>query len=149
VASDTAAREYLQSRGITAMPVTIVDDDVVIIGYYPKKLVPALKLAVEVDLSGKTSWLTDKYDKMLGATMRATQQLSETQLQQRLPWREHWTLRDLIMHVLSFPELAWLSHRHGSMSRDDMRASDERLKDTLSSASIAAYGEGVRDHTGS
>lgn len=128
------------------MPVTIVDDDVVIIGYYPKQLVPALKLAVEVDLSGKTSWLTDKYDKMLGATMRATQQLSDTQLQQRLPWREHWTLRDLIMHVLSFPELAWLSHQHGSMSRDDMRASDERLKDTLSSASIVAYGEGVRDH---
>ncbi len=128
------------------MPVTIIDDDHVIIGYYPRKLVPALKLSVDVDLSGKTSWLADKYDKMLGATIRATQQLSETQLQQRLPWRKHWTLRDLIMHVLSFPELAWLSHQHGSMSRDDMRASDERLKDVLSAESVVAYGEGVRDH---
>ncbi len=128
------------------MPVTIVDDDEVIIGYYPKKLVPALKLTVDVDLSGKTSWLADKYDKMLGATIRATRQLSDAQLQQRLPWREYWGLRDLIMHVLSFPELAWLSHQHGSMSRDDMRASDERLKEVLSPESIAAYGESVREN---
>lgn len=55
---------------------TIVDDDHVIIGYYPRKLVPVLNLTVDVDLSGKTSWLADKHDKMLGATIRATQQLS-------------------------------------------------------------------------
>ena len=81
------------------MPVTIIDDDTVIIGYYPKKLIPALQLHIDVDLSGKTSWLADKYDIMLGATMRATQQLSDAQLQQRLPWREHWSMRDLIIHV--------------------------------------------------
>jgi len=126
------------------MPVTIIDDDTVIIGYYPKKLIPALQLTLDVDLSGKTSWLADKYDTMLGATMRATQQLSDAQLQQRLPWREHWSLRDLIIHVLSFPELAWLSHRHGSMSTDDMRASDERHKDVVAGAAIMAYGEEVR-----
>ena len=117
----------MQSRGITALPVTIIDDDEVIIGYYPKKLIPALRLEVEVDLSGKTGWLAAKYDMLLGATRRI-QQLSDAQLQQRLPWRERWTLRDLMMHVLSFPELAWLSHQHGSMSTDDMRASDARLR---------------------
>ena len=73
----------------------------------------------------------------------ATEQLSEAQLQQTLPWRQHWTLRDLIVHVLSFPELAWLSHKHGSMSTDDMRASDERLKDVISSEAIATYGRDV------
>jgi uncharacterized damage-inducible protein DinB len=124
--------------------VTIVDDDEVIIGYYPKKLVPALKLDVQVDLSGKTSWLAEKYETMLGATLRAIRQLSNEQLQQRLPWREKWTLRDLLMHVLSFPELAWLSHQHGSMSTDDMRASDARLKAIQTSEAMAAYGEGVR-----
>jgi uncharacterized damage-inducible protein DinB len=144
VATDEPAREYLKGRGISSMPVTIIDDDTVIIGYYPKKLIPALQLNIDVDLSGKTSWLADKYDKMLGAAMRATQQLSDAQLQQRLPWREHWSLRDLIIHVLSFPELAWLSHRHGSMSTDDMRASDERLKDVVAGEAIMAYGEGVR-----
>ncbi|HXH09079.1 MAG TPA: DinB family protein [Alphaproteobacteria bacterium] len=81
---------------------------------------------------------------MLGATVRAIQQLSDEQLQRRLPWRERWTLRDLLMHVLSFPELAWLSHRHGSMSTDDMRASDARLREIQTSAAMAAYGEGVR-----
>jgi uncharacterized damage-inducible protein DinB len=126
------------------LPVTIIDDDEVIIGYYPRKLIPALKLDVQVDLSGKTSWLTQRYDAMLAATVRAIQQLSDEQLQRRLPWRERWTLRDLLMHVLSFPELAWLSHRHGSMSTDDMRASDARLRDIQTSAAMAAYGEGVR-----
>lgn len=143
MATDEAARAYLHSRGITALPVTIIDDEV-IIGYYPKKLIPALKLDVQVDLSGKTSWLAEKYGTMLGAAIRAIQQLSNEQLQQRLPWRERWTLRDLMVHVLSFPELAWLSHQHGSMSTDDMRASDARLQDVRTSEALVAYGEGVR-----
>jgi uncharacterized damage-inducible protein DinB len=146
VATDEAAREYLKGRGIASLPVTIIDDAEVIIGYYPKKLIPALKLDVQVDLSGKTCWLAEKYETMLGAAVRAIRQLSNEQLQQRLPWRQRWTLRDLMMHVLSFPELAWLSHQHGSMSTDDMRASDSRLRDVQTSEAIAAYGEGVRQN---
>jgi uncharacterized damage-inducible protein DinB len=146
VATDEAAREYLKSRGISSLPVTIIDDDEVIIGYYPKKLIPALKLDVQVDLSGKTRWLAEKYDAMLAATVRAIRQLSNEQLQQHLPWRERWTLRDLMMHVLSFPELAWLSHQQGSMSTDDMHASNTRLKALQTSEDIAAYGEGVCQH---
>jgi len=124
--------------------VTIIDDATVIIGFYPKKLIPALQLDVQVDLSGKTSWLAEKYDTMLGATLRAIRQLTDEQLQQHLPWRERWTLRDLMMHVLSFPELASLSHQHGSMSREDMQASNTRLQDVRTSEALAAYGEGVR-----
>lgn len=144
MATDEAARAYLHSRGITALPVTIIDDHEVIIGYYPKKLIPALHLDVQVDLCGKTSWLAGKYDTMLGATLRVIRQLSNEQLQQHLPWREHWTLRDLMMHVLSFPELAWRSYQHGSMSTDDMRAASTRLRDVMTSEAITAYGEGVR-----
>ena len=144
MATDEAARAYLHSRGITALPVTIIDDEQVIIGYYPKKLIPALHLEVQVDLSGKTSWLAEKYDAMLGATVRAVRQLSDAQLQQRLPWRERWMLRDLMLHVLSFPELAWRSHQHGSMSTEDMQASNARLKAVMTSEAIAAYGDGVR-----
>jgi len=146
VATDEAARAYLQSRGITALPVTIIDDDEVIVGYYPKKLIPALHLDVQVDLSGKTSWLAAKYETMLGATLRAIRQLSNAQLQQHLPWREKWTLRDLMMHVLSFPELAWLSHQHGSMSTDDMRAAGTRLQDIMTSEAIVTYGDSVRQN---
>ena len=134
----------MHSRGITSLPVTIIDDNEVIIGYYPKKLIPALHLDVQVDLSGKTRWLAEKYDTVLGATVHAIQQLSNTQLQQRLPWRERWMLRDLMMHVLSFPELAWLSHQHGSMSTDDMRAANTRLRHVQTSEAIVAYGDGVR-----
>jgi uncharacterized damage-inducible protein DinB len=146
VATDEAAREYLKSRGILSLPVTIIDDDEVIIGYYPKKLIPALKLDVQVDLSGKTRWLMEKYGTMLGATVQAIRQLSNEQLQQHLPWRERWTLRDLMMHVLSFPELAWLSHQHGSMSTTDMQDSNTRLKALQTPEEVAAYGEDVRQH---
>ncbi len=113
-----------------------------IIGYYPKKLVPALNLNVTVDLSGKSGWLSEKYDVMLRAAVRATTQISEAQLNEKVPWRD-WTLRKTMLHVLSFPELAWLSHKHGSMSTDDMRASDERLKGLTSVADLAQYGGGV------
>jgi uncharacterized damage-inducible protein DinB len=146
VATDEVARDYLKSRGISSLPVTIIDDDLVIIGYYPRRLIPALNLDVQVDLSGKTRWLGDKYETMLGAAVRAVRQLSNEQLQRHLPWRERWTLRDLMMHVLSFPELAWLSHQHGSMSTDDMQASNTRLKALQMSEEVAAYGEGVRQH---
>ena len=98
-----------QSRGVKAAPVTIVDDEV-IIGYYPKKLLPALKLDVKVDLGSNTEWLADKYDRILGATIRATGELSRSHLEQQVPWRPQ-TLGELIIHILSFPELAWLSHR--------------------------------------
>ena len=127
------------------MPVTIIDDRDVIIGYYPRKLIPALNLEIDVDMSGKTTWLAEKYQNMIGAVLRATRQLSNEQLQQHLSWRQHWTLRDLFIHILSFPELAWRSHYHGSMSTADMRASDERLKDIVSPDAIIDYGEDVRD----
>lgn len=144
MATDEPARAYLHSRGITALPVTIIDDDEVIIGFYPKKLISALKLEAQVDLSGKTSWLAAKYDVMLGATVRATRQLTDAQLQRHLPWRPHWTLRDLLIHILSFPELAWRSHEHGSMSTDDMRAAGARLRPLQTSEAVAAYGDSVR-----
>ena len=128
------------------MPITIIDDEEVIVGYYPKKLIAALHLQADVDLSGKTAWLAEKYDKMLSAVMRATTQISEEQLQQHLPWRQHWSLRDLIIHIISFPELAWRSHRHGSMSTEDMRASDERLKSVQSRDAIRSYAKDVRDY---
>ena len=145
LATDTEAREYLDSRGIKSVPVTIVDDDEVIIGYYPRKLVPALSLNIKVDLSGKTNWLADKYDRILGAMVLTTRQLTDAQLKEQVPWRPQ-SLRDLILHVLSFPELAWLSHKHGSMSTEDMRASNERLMGVATVEAIAAYGEGVRGH---
>jgi hypothetical protein len=85
VASDEAAREYLKTRGILSLPVTIIDDDEVIIGYYPRKLIPALKLKVPGERSGKPRWLAARYDTLLGATVRAIGQLSNEQLQQHLP----------------------------------------------------------------
>ena len=134
--------EYLRSRNIKSVPVTIVDDDDVIIGYYPKKLIPALDLNIQVDLSGKTDWLSEKYTGILGAAMRATCQLSEDQLAGMIPWRPQ-SARDLIVHVVSFPELAYLSHEHGSMSTEDMAASNQRLKSVVSADAIVNYGEGV------
>ena len=84
--------EDLRSRGIKALPVTIIDDKEVIIGYFPKKLIPAFNLDVKVDLSGKTEWLADKYEQILSAASRATPQFSQEQLDMDVPWRP-WTGR--------------------------------------------------------
>ena len=73
---DQQAMEDLRSRGIKALPVTIIDDTEVIIGYFPKKLITAFKLDVKVDLSGKTEWLAEKYEKILSAACRAAAQFS-------------------------------------------------------------------------
>ena len=134
--------EYLRSRDIKSVPVTIIDDAEVIIGYYPKKLIPALKLNVKIDLSSKTSWLAEKYDIVLNGAIRATQQLTDSQLQQEVPWRP-WSVRDCIVHIISFPELAWLSHKQGSMTPDDMAASNVRIKDVATVETIIQYGHGV------
>ena len=124
------------------MPVTIIDDVEVIIGYYPKKLVPALKLNVKIDLSSKTSWLAEKYGIVLNGAIRVTQQLTDSQLQQEVPWRP-WSVRDCVVHIISFPELAWLSHKQGSMTPDDMAASNVRIKDVATVETIIQYGHGV------
>ena len=68
--------EDLSNKGIKALPVTIIDDKEVIIGYFPKKLIPAFNLDVKVDLSGKTEWLATKYEKILSAACRASIQFS-------------------------------------------------------------------------
>ena len=143
LATDQPARDYLENKGVKAVPVTVIDDDEVIIGYYPRKLIPALNLSIEPDLSGKTNWLSEKYNAIIQATNRATLQLSSEQLKQMVAWRPE-TLRDTIMHILSFPELAWRSHEHGSMSTDDMKACKDRLQHIVAPASIAEYGDQVR-----
>ena len=140
---DKQAMEDLRGRGIKALPVTIIDDKEVIIGYFPKKLIPAFKLDVKVDLSGKTEWLADKYERILSAAVRAAPQFTQEQLDTDVPWRP-WTVRKTVMHIMSFPEVAYLSHKVGSMSQEEMRASDERLKDIYTAAEVIDYGNKVR-----
>ena len=70
VLNDEASREFLKCRGIKALPVTIVDDEKVVIGYYPRKLVEVLELETAVDLSSSAQWLAEKYDAILSAASR-------------------------------------------------------------------------------
>ena len=141
IASEPAAQQFLESKGVKSAPVTVIDDEI-IIGYFPRKLIATLKLDTQVDLSGRTGWLADKYDKILHATIRATMQLSPDQLKSDVAWRPE-TLRDTIVHIMSFPELAYLSHKTGSMTTDDMQACRQRLASVNSSEEIAEYAEGV------
>ncbi len=97
-----------------------------------------------MDLSGKTTWLAEKYDAIMGAAVRANNQFTQEQLDTIVPWRP-WSLRDTVVHILAFPEIAYLSHEVGSMSWDDMQAQNERLKDVVNAPQIAEYGLKVRD----
>ena len=143
--TDEAAREDLKERGVLSAPVTIIDGTEVIIGYYPKKLIPALGLAdAPIDLSGRTAWLADKYRRILGAAARATCELSDEQIAQPVQWRPE-LLRDTLVHIVSFPELAYTSRTRGSMSTEDMRACKESLAHLQKPDDIAAYAEKVAD----
>ena len=95
-----------------------------------------------MDRKGRAA-LDEKYDGILRATLRAIQQLGDAQLKEQVPWRP-WSLRDVVLHIMSFPELAWLSHKQGSMSSEDMAASNQRLAGVTSSQELFDYGERVR-----
>ena len=97
-----------------------------------------------IDLSGKTAWLGDKYRLILEAAVRATLELSEEQLAQPVQWRPEM-LRDTLVHIVSFPELAYTSRTRGSMSSDDMRACRESLAHLQKPQEIADYACGVAD----
>ena len=141
IASEPAAQQFLESKSVRSAPVTVIDDEI-IIGYFPRKLIATLKLNTQVDLSGRTGWLAEKYDKILHAAIRATMQLSPDQLKSDVAWRPE-TLRDTIVHIMSFPELAYLSHKTGSMTTEDMQACRQRLASVNSADEIAEYAEGV------
>ena len=143
--TDEAARADLKARGVLSAPVTIIDGSEVIIGYYPKKLIPALGLAdAPIDLSGRTAWLAEKYQRILAAAARATLELSEEQLAQPVQWRPE-RLRDTLVHIVSFPELAYTSRTRGSMSTEDMRACRESLAHLNRPSEIAEYAGKVAD----
>ena len=120
-------------------PVTIIDGTEVIIGYYPKKLIPALGLEdAPIDLSGRTAWLAEKYQLILGAAARVTLELTAEQLAKPVQWRPE-LLRDTLLHIVSFPELAYTSRTRGSMSTEDMRACKESVSYRVTPAEIAEY----------
>ncbi len=141
IASEPAAQQFLESKGVKSAPVTVIDEEI-IIGYFPRKLIATLKLDTQVDLSGRTGWLAEKYGKILHAAIRATMQLRPDQLKSDVAWRPE-TLRDTIVHIMSFPELAYLSHKTGSMTTEDMQACRQRLASVNSADEIAEYAEGV------
>ena len=100
-----------------------------------------------IDLSGRTAWLADKYKRILSAAARATCELSEEQLAQPVQWRPEM-LRDTLLHIVSFPELAYTSSTRGSMSTDDMRACKESVSHLTKPDDIASYALKVADDIG-
>lgn len=97
----------------------------------------------KIDLSANPVWLAEKYNAILSAAIRAIHQLSRAQLDEPVPWHG-WKLKELLVRIISIPELAWLSHEQGSMTREDMQASDERLRDIGTIEDIVGYGEDIR-----
>jgi len=126
-----------------SVPVTIVNNAVVITGYDPKRLIAALKLNVAVDLSAKTDWLADKYDRILGAIGRATRQLPDSVLAQDLSWRRQ-TIRSFIAHISGDAELAWLSRNRATASFEQMIAHFDGLRHLTTVDELFGYSESVR-----
>lgn len=105
-------------------------------------MIAALDLDIKIELGSSVEWIADKYERIMAAAVRAAAQLSEDNLEVPVSWRPQ-TMRQHMLHVLSFPELAYLSHKTGSMTTDDMRANGERIKGITTVAEICEYGQKV------
>ena len=142
VTTNASAARFLESRGIRTIPVVAIGDEVVL-GFDIAKLTRKLDLGNGVAIADSPQWLADKYDVVLGAVVRAARQLAQHQLEADIPERL-MSLRDHILHVLSFAELACLSHRSGTMSTNDMGGARERTQTLRTVDELCAYGDKVR-----
>jgi uncharacterized damage-inducible protein DinB len=141
------AREDLKRRGVSSIPVVIIEHDaegeIIVTGFNPKRLIEVLKLDTKYDPASGVAWLADRYDKVLSATARGARQLSEEILKQRLPWNAR-TVAFLVAQIAADNELALMSYRTGQVTNDDMRQHYESAAEGTVTE-IAQHSEKVRD----
>lgn len=141
LSNNNAALERLNSLGIKTAPVTIVDGQP-ILGYNPQALELALDLKL-VNIKGPDSeWLAQKFTVVLKATIEITSQFTDKQLDTNVTWREQ-KLRDLILHIFSFAQLASVSHKTGRMESPDLVRQTGTTSNITTSMGIKSYGVSV------
>jgi hypothetical protein len=142
IAEDEEAAGFLRDRGIKTVPVVSVGD-VVIIGFDEHRLSQVLGLDI-TPAADSTEWLAAKYEQVLDALSGAVQQLGQTGVD--VPFeKRRMTVRTHVLHIASFAEGGWLSHRCGHFNIDDMMATAARCEAIQTVEEICAYTGRVRD----
>ena len=122
--------------------VTIIDGTEVIIGYYPKKLIPALGLdEAPIDLSGAPPGSPTSISGYQAAA-RATASYPRSSWHSRCSGVRKCCGTPSCTSCRSL-ELAYTSRTRGSMNTDDMRACKESVAHLTTPDEIAAYAEKV------
>jgi len=142
VTTDAAAAADLAARGIRAVPVVRVGDEM-IVGFDEAKLRTIVGLS-GLSPSRDTAWVAGRFDLILGRTIDTANQLRSDQLDGLFPQR-HMTVRSHLLHILSFAEGGYRSHQTGTFDIDDMMAATASTAALKTSADICGYGERVRD----
>ena len=120
--------------------VTVNDD--VIVGFDEHRLVEALGLHVAPSMDG-TEWLAGKYEAVFHALGAAVQQLGQARIDTPFPQRR-MTVRAHALHITSFAEGGWLTHRCGHFRMDDMLEVTARCEGITTVDAICDYTDRVR-----
>ena len=142
IVDDEAAAAFLSERNIKTVPVVSVDDEV-IVGFDQRRLTEALGLDIAPSADG-TEWLGKKYEAVFDALAAAVQQIGQGRIEVLFA-RRRMTVRAHVLHIVSFAEGGWLTHRHGHFTIDDMFAMTATCDAITSVDAIIDYIERVRD----
>jgi hypothetical protein len=116
--------------------------DSLIVGFDERRLAEVLGLSIAAPPEG-TEWLATKYEQLFTVLGRAVEEIGQARID--VPFAERrMTLRAHVLHIPSFAEGGWLTHRRGRFNGDDMQATTERCEAIRTVEEICAYVENVR-----
>ncbi|MBI4540094.1 MAG: DinB family protein [Gemmatimonadetes bacterium] len=139
---DPEAMAELRALGLRTLPVTVIGETVVV-GFNRSELVRALELSPESDRTRPgADVLLERYERVLGAFLRANRQIPDASLDWKSPERER-TLRGFVYHVYDRPDLVLRGTQSGAYRYEDIRASFETAEAFRTTDSLVRHGEAV------
>ena len=131
----------LLEKGLKVVPVTIWSDEVVI-GFNPKELSRLFDLASEDSFEADLPEMISKFEIILTAAGKATQQIPEDKLRWESPERER-TLAQFVFHLFDRPERALNAYHVGEYTQEDRGRLVEDVLGAVGFEETAQYGEKI------
>lgn len=136
---DQASMDELLQRGIKSVPVTILEDQVVI-GFNPKELARLFNLSGEVPVVDLPTMM-EKYETVLTAACRAFRQLPADQWDWESPERKR-TLGQFCFHLSDRPDRALNAYQVGVYVNEDR---GREVQDVLGEVGFEEVARNVED----
>jgi glutaredoxin len=140
--ADPEAREELRQLGYATVPTTAIGERV-LRGFQPRELSQALGLEPkQVEALGSEA--VEIFDRLLAAVIRATRQIPDERLGEKLPARQDWVTREFAYHIPRWLELVLEALPTGKFDDKPFLNFGPESEKFQSVDEIARYGEQVR-----